>query len=347
MKTLLKTNFRRYFRYPLFWTAVLFSVFLGISGGLGLLREFTNPKTTLAEPDKFLPLFLLYAQAAVLAVLISSQHRDGIFRNKVIAGNSKGRIFLAELLTGLTVSVLLYAAFAIPFSLAAHRALQANPLCNTLAGAGMLLPVFLTVAALNILICSQIRSRTRALILCMCGMFFLFAANYFSNYLLYMGEDMKITLKLTDDPNAPARTTDTYHHTVIYIHLPESAGYHWNEEDILVGKDGTPVHRDGTPLSEKESPERRVYEHPKYCGNPIRTILLIADTLNPLRPMNPAVSQFNCVNTNDTSDDIAEHYYEERDWRFALLPRYLPLQLGMLTLYCAGGWLLFRKKELN
>ena len=140
MSALLKTNLRRYFRHPVFWGAMLYSAYLGFSEGHSLLRGMADRMH--ADPDKYMLLFLLYAQAAVLAVVIVPQHRDGIFRLKVIHGNSKGKVYLAELLTGLMISALLFFVYGVLLFVTAFRTLTEIPLRNLLAGAGMLLHSF-------------------------------------------------------------------------------------------------------------------------------------------------------------------------------------------------------------
>ncbi len=90
MTALLKTNIRRYFTHPLFYAALLCSAVLGFFEGHGILRGFTDRMH--GEPDRFLFLFLLYAQTAVLAVVIPSQHKDGIVRLKAVCGHTKGSI---------------------------------------------------------------------------------------------------------------------------------------------------------------------------------------------------------------------------------------------------------------
>lgn len=345
MTALLKTNFRRYFTHPLFYAALLFSAALGIVEGHGILRGFTV--FMYGKPDPYLFLFLLYAQAAVLAVVIPSQHKDGIFRLKAVCGHTKGSIYLADLLAGLTVSVLLFAAFMLPAGLAAYRALKEIPLHNLLGGTGMLLLITLTAAALVILLCTEIRRQIPALMLCLGSMFLLFFSGYFCNENLYPGKNMLVTMALTDDPDIPDEPLDTYHRKVMYIHLPASSGVHWNDADILVDRDGNPVDTDGNTLSVSRQPVSRTERNIKYIGGPLRAALTVIDTLNPLRPLYKTAAQFECCSRTGNLDEILEYHTGERDWRFALLPRYLPLQLGMLAGFSLAGWLLFRRKELN
>ncbi|MBR3418312.1 MAG: hypothetical protein IKG82_06440 [Oscillospiraceae bacterium] len=345
MSTLLKTNFRRYFTHPVFHAALLVSAVLGFVEGRGILRGFTGRMH--GEPDCFLFLFLLFAQAAVLAAVIPSQYRDGIFRLKTVAGHTKGSIYLAELLAGLTVSVLLFAVFGILTGLSAYRALKEIPLHNLLGGTGMLLLIFLTAAALLILLCTGIRRQIPALLLCTGGMFLLFFSGYICNDILYPCRNMLTTMKLTDDPDLPDEPLDTYQQRVVYIHLPASSGVHWNDADILVNRDGVPVDTDGNTLGASRTPVSRTENNIKYTGGPLRTVLTVTDTLNPLRPLYKSAAQFECVSRTGNSDDVPEYYAGERDWQLALLPKYLPVQLSAFALYCFAGWLLFRRKELN
>ena len=348
MRTLLKTNFRRYFTHPLLWAGLLFSAFLGFTTGHGFLREYTKHNTLYMNLDDIIFMFALFAQSVVLAVLITSQHKNGIFRSKVIAGKSKGKIFLAELLTGLTVSVLHYVLLMGPVFLLAKPIIRMIPLRNTLAGAGSLLLIFLIIAALTVLLCSQMRGSILSLMLCLGGVFLLYAANYFSDDALHTPEKLTVTLKLTDDDAAPSATYESRKSgRLMLVQLPKTSGVHWSEDGIMVGKDGKPVNHNGEPLEENEDPIQREYLNPKYIGGPLRTILSITDCLNPIRPMNDAMHQFYYAKSADTTDDMLKEDEKFREMRFQTLPQYLPWQLGTFALFTVGGWLLFRKKELN
>ena len=348
MSTLLKTDLRRYFTHPLTLAALLFAAFLGTIDGVRIRQEYAFMIFMHTQPDIFLFLLLLCAQAAVLAVVISSQYQDGIFRLKAIAGHSKGTVFFSTLLSGLIVSLLLPAAYFLLFCLTAHRALNAIPLRNTIAGGTMILLIFQTAAALTILFCTQIQKRMGALVLCTAGMFVLFAANHLCNYELYPSDKMVITLELTDDPDPPAETVNTYRHAVRYLYLPASSGVHWNQAGILVGSDGEPVDTDGSPLQEQYQPVPRVNQNIKYIGGPWRTFLTVVDTLNPLRPLNTAAVQYRTIDPEKSAGNINVAYRtQEREMLYSLLPKYLPVQLSAFALYCFAGWLLFRRKELR
>ncbi len=104
MSKLLRAGFRRYTHSLLFWFGVAVSVGAGIFGG-----SFANSWYYL---DDTYYMVSLLTYAVVISLLIGREFSDGIFRNKIIAGHSKGNIFLSE-------TILALCAMAVMFTLCA------------------------------------------------------------------------------------------------------------------------------------------------------------------------------------------------------------------------------------
>lgn len=342
MKALLKTNLRRYFTHPLTLAALLCSFVYGLLKGA---ESAWIGRGIALHPDDFWFMLILFAQSAVLAVIVTSQHKDGIFRNKVIAGKSKGRILLAEMLAALFVSAALLLAFLLPFGLIVYKAVIALPVKNMLTALLSLLLIFFGCAALTVLLCSQMRGRILALMLSMGAVFGLYALNYFCDDALHTPEKYVTEVSLT----APEGESSYGFNSdgSFTIELPKDSGVHWNEQDILVGKDGKPVDYSGNPLPEYAEPVQKERPNPKYIGGPARIALSVVDALNPVRPLNAVISQFNYSDNPEAGEKEKQETEQYRALGFELLPQYLPWQLGVLAGLSLLGWLLFRRKELS
>ena len=341
MRVLLKTNLRRYFTHPLFWLAMLFSA------GAGVMEVYFSLGSDLfLMLDDFTFLLVLFAQAILLAVIVTSQYKDGVFRNKVIAGNPKGRIFLAELLAALPVSAALFAACMLPICIMAYRPLRELPAARLLAAAGVLLLIFFSFAALTVFLCSRMRGRILAMILCFGAVFLLYALSYTCNDYLHAPEMLEIVL---DDPSTDGSVSVTstgQRYSSVHVAMPPETGAHWNAEDQLVDQSGNLLDLYGEPLDPMYKPIVRISPNPQYVSGPARIILSVIDCLNPVRPMDAATSQYCYEKNADTTEEMLKQDQQYRDLQFELLPQYLPWQLGVFAALGILGWLLFRRKEL-
>ena len=352
MMQLLKTDLRRYFTNPLLWIAVLIALLFGAELGFNTIRN----SNTYFMLDDFYPLLLLFALAAVLALLISSQHKDGIFRSKIIAGHRKSTVFLAELFAAMLVSAMLPAAFFLPVLLLGGKTLSNLPQAQLRLGIAAIFLAFLAFAALYVLFGISSRSRLAAAACCAGAAVLLYALNYYCNDALHAPERYVINLVYTDNDRRECYSSSAGQ----TITLPKDSGICWNADGILVRKDGQPVNFDGAALEEGADPIRHDIPHPKYVGGPLRAVLIVCDSLNPVRPLPAACSVFHYSaeeqNTpDDTGDtdgigsigDIGMSAAQYRAAQYELLRKYLPWQLGGIAVFSLLGMLLFRRKELN
>lgn len=103
MSSLLSAGIYRYRKSAVFWIMLMISLVLGLITG-----AITDSGTYL-QSTYLLGIFLVIAIQTSL--IIGTEFNNGIVRNKLIAGHSKGAVFLSELLLSLISSTVLFAAY--------------------------------------------------------------------------------------------------------------------------------------------------------------------------------------------------------------------------------------------
>lgn len=106
MNKLLRAGMRRYARSSIFWLAILITIIVAAICGYDTRGFYLN--------DIYI-IIALVANAVLISWLVGREYEEGIFRNKVISGHPKGRIFLSELILGVGICVALYLLFAFIF----------------------------------------------------------------------------------------------------------------------------------------------------------------------------------------------------------------------------------------
>lgn len=106
MGELLRAGIRRYLHSSILWICVAFSLLIGILLGLRL------PEYSTFDDIYIVAEFLVFA--VLISVSIGKEYSEGGFRNKVISGHTRGRIFWAEWLIATAISLLLFILCAIP-----------------------------------------------------------------------------------------------------------------------------------------------------------------------------------------------------------------------------------------
>lgn len=105
MNKLLHAGFRRYTRSILFWIAAALSVVIGVLLGQKMDRTTLDEVFIIEE-------FLIFA--ILISLSIGREYSDGGFRNKIIAGHTKGQIFWSEWILGVSISLFLFVLCGIP-----------------------------------------------------------------------------------------------------------------------------------------------------------------------------------------------------------------------------------------
>ncbi len=99
MAKLLRACVRRYTHNTIFWIAAVLTIGLGISIAHSARMTYYDDALVIAQ---------MLIHAIMISWVVGKEFKEGIFRNKVIVGHSKGRIFLAELISGVGIAFALY-----------------------------------------------------------------------------------------------------------------------------------------------------------------------------------------------------------------------------------------------
>lgn len=106
MRKLLLSGIRRYTHSVIFWIDIIITIGLAAACGYGARTYYINLYLILAE---------LVTDAVLISWFVGRENEEGSFRNKVIAGHSKGSIFLSEMILGVAASFILNILFMAVF----------------------------------------------------------------------------------------------------------------------------------------------------------------------------------------------------------------------------------------
>ena len=109
MSRLLYSGFRRYFKSHLFWLALAGAIVIGVLSGVSVRNRYVL--------DDWLIIVGFLVYAVLLSLMIGREFGDGAFRNKIISGHTKGKIFVSEYIVALTTCLILCAITAVVFAL--------------------------------------------------------------------------------------------------------------------------------------------------------------------------------------------------------------------------------------
>ena len=108
MSKLLRAGVRRYIRNVVFWLAV-------VATGVVAVIASSNARSFYFDDIYCIIVFLSFA--VMISWLVGRENDEGIFKNKIIAGYTKGQIFISELILGVGACLLLFLLFASVFSI--------------------------------------------------------------------------------------------------------------------------------------------------------------------------------------------------------------------------------------
>ena len=106
MTKLIRACIRRYTHNTIFWIAAVLTIGLGIS---------IAHSTRMTYYDDALVIAQMLIHAVMISWVVGKEFKEGIFRNKVIVGHSKGSIYLSELICGVGIAFVLYFLCAVIF----------------------------------------------------------------------------------------------------------------------------------------------------------------------------------------------------------------------------------------
>lgn len=103
MSKLLRAGVRRYLHSFVFWLGLIATVALALRGGYRTYMYYVEDPYIMLE-------FMVFA--VVICWMVGREYREGIFRNKVICGHSKGKIFLSELILAEGAAIVMFLIYA-------------------------------------------------------------------------------------------------------------------------------------------------------------------------------------------------------------------------------------------
>lgn len=106
MNNLLRAGIRRYTHNIVFWLSIIVTVVVAVISAQSA-REFYF--------DDFYCVIVFMAFAVVISWIVGRENDEGIFRNKVVSGHTKGQIYISELILGVGACLILFLLFAIIF----------------------------------------------------------------------------------------------------------------------------------------------------------------------------------------------------------------------------------------
>ena len=349
MKSLLKTDLRRFFTHPLFWLIMLLHLIPDLWFYLNLVIDNRNH---FSVSDSFF-LLLLFVEAALLSILISSQHKDGIFRNKVIAGYRKPVIFLSMLLAAMLTAAALFAAYLPVILLLALNPVRNLNTAYVLTAASGILLLYLTYAALTVLLSTLTKSRIISAAVCAASVYLLFMVSAFVNFELelparYVTEIFESETP-EDKPNERIGEDDVW-----YTWFPKDSGVHWNEEGLLVNKYEQLISYGGYPIDSEQSgfsygaqPVEHIRVNESYPTGAFRALLKAADTVSFYQVLEQSCRQLQYSSRIESSVKLKAQEDQNRAERHSDLAKRLPAQCIAIVGISALSMLLFRRKELS
>ena len=134
MSNLLRAGIRRYVRNIVFWLAIIATIVAAVICAVRTRQYYF---------DDFYCVIVFAALAVVISWLVGRENDEGIFRNKTVAGYTKGQIYISELILSVGTCVVMFLLFAIVFT-------AFNSYVFTKASLGACLGIFIDSLLVNI-----------------------------------------------------------------------------------------------------------------------------------------------------------------------------------------------------
>ena len=117
MSKLLSANFMRIKKNRTFWSGVIFMFGLGIIMPVKRYVDMVQTRWVNNLDDGFYACAVLIAivMAVFCSMFIGTEYSDGTIRNKIIVGQKRAAIYLANAVTSSLVSIIMCIAFVVPY----------------------------------------------------------------------------------------------------------------------------------------------------------------------------------------------------------------------------------------
>lgn len=106
MFRLLRACMRRYTHNVIFWISTLLTIGIAVIVSVSARRTFFDDAMVITQ---------MVIHAIMISWVVGKEFKEGIFRNKVIVGHSKGTIYLAELFSAVGIAFVIYLLYAAIF----------------------------------------------------------------------------------------------------------------------------------------------------------------------------------------------------------------------------------------
>lgn len=135
MQNLLCAGIRRYTRNIVFWLAIIATVVAAVLCSVNTRQLYF---------DDFYCMVVFISLAVMISWLVGRENDEGIFRNKTVAGYTKGQIYISELILGVGTCLIMFLLFAGIFT-------AFNSYVFTKASLGACLGIFVDALLVNVL----------------------------------------------------------------------------------------------------------------------------------------------------------------------------------------------------
>ena len=195
MADLIKAKLVKYFRSPLFYIAAAVSLISGIYGGVYFSHFSDEPCDVLnCSADDMWMITAMWAEIVLVAMCAGREFSDGTVRSKIIAGHSKARVFISEVLTAAIVTVIIYILNIVPTAIGGGYFFGSIP---ALSAANWFIDVFLAFEFMSIMAAAvtYLLSKRAAAVVAAFGLHFvLYVIFGFTNgYYYSIGEPQIVT----------------------------------------------------------------------------------------------------------------------------------------------------------
>ena len=149
MLDLIKAHLIKYLRSPLFYIALTASLATGIYGGVYFSYFAEEPRDIInCYADDMWMLTAIWAEIVLVAMSAGREFSDGTIRSKIIAGHTKARVFLAEVIAAAAVTVMIYLANIVPTAIGGAFFISGIP---TVSAVKWFIDIFLTFEFMSIM----------------------------------------------------------------------------------------------------------------------------------------------------------------------------------------------------
>ena len=208
MSKLFSACFIRYMKNSMTQSCLMLSVVLGIYAGYASVQAQPGTSTLYYLVGDAYFLILLLADIILATLAIGREFSDHTIRNKIIIGYTKSQVFLSELLTIFSVTIITYLLMILPFGIMTAHFWTKLPISGVVRIVFLLLLVYIAMISLAAAISFVTSDRTASVIIAILLALGFYLADYEIRYLLNQPEMLHYEKLQYDDGNETYRNVD-------------------------------------------------------------------------------------------------------------------------------------------